>query len=183
MLAAIPRFLLCCAVFALLPRVVAAQPVQHGGPHDFDFEFGSWTAHVARLVQGTGSKATWAQYDGTSVVHPMWNGRSNVGELDVAGPAGHIVGMTIRLYDGKARQWRISWANANDPTIGTAMIGGFADGRGLFYDREMLDGKPIMWRFLFPEVSRDAFSLVQSFSRDDGRTWTANWKASFTRAR
>jgi hypothetical protein len=62
------------------------------------------------------------------------------------------------------------------------MIGQFAEGRGEFYNQELLEGRAIYVRFSFSDVSPASFRLEQAFSADGGRTWEANWIASFTRA-
>ena len=58
-------------------------PAVHDGQHDFDFEIGTWRTHIARLVHPLTGSNTWAEYDGTSVVRRVWNGRANLLELEV----------------------------------------------------------------------------------------------------
>ena len=111
----------------------------------------------------------------------VWNGRANLGELSVRGDAGHIEGLTLRLFNPQTRQWHISWANARDGMIGEPMTGGFKDGRGEFFGEEMFDGRVILVRFVFSEITRSSFRFEQAFSDDWGRTWEVNWKAAFTR--
>jgi uncharacterized protein (TIGR02246 family) len=148
---------------------------------DFDFEFGAWTAHISRLLAPLSGSDQWAEYTGTSVVRPVWNGRANLGELLVDGPAGRIEGMSLRVFDPATGQWRIHWANARDGQVGEAMVGGFADGRGLFYNREDFQGRPVLVRFVFSDITASAFRLEQAFSTDDGTSWEPNWIASFER--
>lgn len=164
---------LCCAVTA-----------QHGGPHDFDFEFGSWSAHLSRMTAPLSGSKTWVSYDGTSVVHRLLDGRENVGELQVGGSAGRIDGLTIRLYDPKARQWDIYWSNSRSPALDTTpMVGGFSHGRGVFYAHDELNGRPIEVRFVFSDVGPKFFRFEQAFSPDGGKTWEVNWIATFARDR
>jgi hypothetical protein len=151
------------------------------GQHDFDFEFGTWSARVSRLSKPlTGSK-TWIEYAGPSIVSRVWDGHANLGEIDLAGPAGRIRGLSLRLYDPATRQWRISWASINDGLLGTPMVGGFANGRGEFYNQETFDGRAIFVRFVFSEITAKSFRLEQAFSADGGRSWEANWIAQFSR--
>lgn len=154
---------------------------QYGGQHDFDFEFGSWKASLDRLAAPLSGSKTWNHYEGTSVVHSLLGGREDVGELQVSGPAGNINGITIRTFDAKARHWDIHWVNAANGVMTNPMQGGFSNGRGLFYANDTYNGKPIQVRFLFFDLTRDAFRFEQSFSGDGGRTWEVNWKATFTR--
>jgi len=149
--------------------------------HDFDFEFGRWTAKLSRRLRPLTGSNEWVAYEGTSVVHPLWQGRSNVGELDVTGPAGHIEGLTLRLYDPTARRWTVRFANSRDGDLTPGLVGGFTDGRGEFMDQEVMDGKPICVRFVFSEMTRDTFRFEQAFSADEGRTWEVNWVSTFTR--
>jgi hypothetical protein len=61
--------------------------------------------------------------------------------------------------------------------LGVPTVGGFANGRGVFYDRETWEGKPIVVRFVITPLGSDAVHFVQAFSADHGRTWETNWIA------
>jgi len=86
------------------PPSVAATvaSTERDGSHDFDFEFGTWKAHIRRLLRPLTHSTAWATYDGTSLLHKIWDGRANIGELEVRGEAGHIEGSSFRLYDTQA---------------------------------------------------------------------------------
>jgi len=167
---------------AQMPRPEArAAPELRDGAHDFDFEFGRWKAHIARRLKPLTGSTTWVEYDGLSVVRPVWGGQANLGELDVAGPAGRIQGMSLRLYDASARQWKIRWANSADSELGAPMVGSFANGRGLFYNQETLNGRAILVRFVFSNMAATGFRIEQAFSDDGGRNWEVNWISDFTK--
>jgi hypothetical protein len=171
--------LLLCGV--LLSAGVHAQAPPRDGQNDFDFEFGDWHAKVARLTQPLSGSATWVHYEGPSIVRRIWDGVGNLGEIDLAGPAGRIRGLSLRLYDPQARQWSIRWANARDGALGEPMIGGFANGRGEFYNQEQYEGRAVFVRFIFSDITANTFRLEQAFSADGGKTWEANWIATFER--
>jgi len=152
---------------------------QRDGRDDFDFEFGAWKVHISRRLRPLTGSTTWVEYDGTSTVRKVWNGAANLGELEVDGSAGHIEGLSLRLYNPQTQQWNISWSNANDGTIGPPMVGGFNNGRGEFYDQETLNGRAIYVRFIFSDITKSTFRLEQAFSDDGGKTWEANWLATF----
>jgi hypothetical protein len=174
------RITLLTASFFLLATAAVAQP-QQDGQHDFDFEFGTWQAHIARLLSPLTGDTTWVEYEGTSLVRPVWEGRANLGELHVNSPAGSIEGLSLRLYHPQTNQWHISWANSRDGLLGPAMIGGFKKGRGEFYNQELLNGRAIYVRFIFSDITPNAFKLKQAFSDDGGQTWEANWIATFAK--
>src|SRR5688500_6563394 len=112
------RCLLSCAlVVAGQPHPGLAQQTQRDGQHDFDFEIGTWKTRLSRLVHPlTGSK-TWAEYEGTSVVRKVWNGRANLVELEVEGPAGRIEGLSLRLYNPQSGQWSLNFSNVKGGTL------------------------------------------------------------------
>jgi len=152
--------------------------------HDFDFEIGSWKAHLKRLQHPLTGSNTWIDYDGTSVVSKLWNGRANIGELEVHNQTSHIEGLTLRLYNPKSHQWRLYWANSQDGTLSMPpTTGGFTNGKGEFFDQEDIQDKSIFVRFIFSDISSTSFRTEQAFSPDGTKTWEPNWIATITRDR
>lgn len=171
--------------FAELPVMSSSNPQQtaklRDGQHDFDFNFGTWKTHVSRLAHPlTGSKQ-WVEYDGTSVVSKVWDGGASLFELDVSGPAGRIEGMGLRLYNPETHQWSLSWANSSDGVINKPMIGEFKEGRGEFFDQEEFNGRIILARNGFYDITPNSSRFEQAFSADGGKTWETNWVMTFKR--
>jgi len=158
-------------------------PQRRDGQHDFDFEFGSWKTHLSRLQHPLSGSKTWLEYDGTSVVRQVWNGRANLVELEVDGPAGHIEGLSLRLYNPQSRQWSLNFSNSAGGTLSQPTIGEFKNGRGEFYDQEDLNGRAILVRFVIFDITPDSCHFEQSFSEDGGKTWEVNWIATDTRVK
>ena len=157
-------------------------PTLREGMHDFDFEIGSWKAHLRRLVKPLTGSTTWIELEGTSVVRKIWDGKANLGELEVSAGDKHVEGLTLRLYNPDSRQWRLSWANSNDGLLAVPTVGQFNNqGVGEFYDTEDFNGRAILVRFLFLDVTKDAFRTEQAFSTDGGKTWETNWIGTFTK--
>ena len=52
------------------------KPWVHDGRHDFDFELGTWNAHVRKLVHPLAGSQEWDTFDGTVVTRtlPMLEG-------------------------------------------------------------------------------------------------------------
>jgi len=118
-------------------------PERRDGQHDFDFEIGTWTTHLSRLLRPLTGSTEWVEHNGTSVVRAVWDGRANLVELDVDGSAGHIEGMSLRLYNPQTRQWSLYFASRGDGIMAPPAVGAFADGRGVFYGQESLAGRAI----------------------------------------
>jgi hypothetical protein len=174
------RLLAWALVLVLQPGVAGAQSARDGHA-DFDFEIGRWRTHLSRLVHPLSGSTTWVEYEGTTVVRPVWDGRANLVELDVQGPSGRIRGLSLRLYDPRARQWSLHFANANDGTLVRPAIGEFRDGRGEFHSQESFDGRAVFVRFVILVITPDSCRFEQSFSQDGGKTWEANWIATDVR--
>jgi hypothetical protein len=156
---------------------------ERDGQHDFDFEIGTWKTHLSRLVHPLTGSTTWIELEGTSVVRKVWNGRANLVELEVDGPAGHIEGLSLRLYNPQSHQWSLNFANSNDGTLGQPTIGKFKNGRGEFFDQETLNGRTILVRFIISDITPNSCRFEQSFSDDGGKTWEVNWIATDTRVK
>lgn len=175
----IKHALLALVLLVALAPAARAEAQAHDGRRDFDFEFGSWTMHLKRLVKPLSGSNEWVEYQGVSVVHPIWGGAANVGEIDISGPAGRIQGMSVRVYNPQSNQWNVSFASLRGGTLGLPMIGGFKDGRGEFYNQELFDGRAIFVRFVFSDITPRSFRIEQAFSADGGKTWEPNWISTF----
>ncbi|HTD75507.1 MAG TPA: hypothetical protein VK652_18405 [Steroidobacteraceae bacterium] len=165
----------------------AAAPSQAAAPrdgqHDFDFEIGTWKTHLKRLVHPLSGSTTWVELDGTTVVRKIWDGRANLAELETDASSGHLSVLSLRLYDPQARQWSLNTANAKAGTLGVPTVGEFKDGRGEFFDQETFNGRTILVRNVWSEITADSCRFEQAFSDDGGKTWEVNWIAVDTRVK
>jgi hypothetical protein len=181
-----------CRVSCLLPLVpqtalgeseAGSQSVtqQRDGQHDFDFNFGTWKTHVSRLQKPLTGSTTWVEYDGISVVREILSGHASLFELTADGPAGHLEGVGLRLYNPQSHQWSLNWANGKTGILGVPTIGQFKNGRGVFVDQESYDERMILVRNSFMDITPNSARFEQTFSADAGQTWEANWVMTFVR--
>ena len=159
----------------------AQAPAARGGQANFDFEIGRWRTEVKLLKKPLSGSTEWVEYEGTSVVHEFLDGRANLVELSIAGPAGRIEGVSLRLYHPKTGQWSIHYASARDGELTAPLHGRFANGRGEFYGDDKLGDRPIRVRFVITQEGADIARFEQAFSADGGATWEVNWIATDTR--
>ena len=185
-------FLLCSLALVLQPLQGFAQSNSGGAPatvpqqprdgqKDFDFEIGTWKTHLRRLQRPLTGSNTWVEYEGTTVVRKVWDGRANLVELDVTGPAGRIEALSLRLYNPESRQWSLNFAGVGSGTLSPPTIGEFKNGRGEFYNQETLNGRAILVRFVISDITPTSCRFEQAFSDDGGKTWEVNWIAVDTR--
>jgi hypothetical protein len=158
-------------------------PTEHDGQHDFDFEIGTWKTHLWRLVDPLTGSTKWVEYEGTSVVRKIWNGRANLVELEVDGPTGHIEGLNLRLYNPQSRQWSLNFASSRGGTLSPPTIGEFKNDRGEFSSPETLNERAILVRFVISDITPASCRFEQAFSDNGGKTWEVNWIAIDTRVK
>ena len=82
-----------------------------------------------------------------------------------------------------AHQWSLNTANANGGTVSVPTVGEFKNGRGEFFDQEPINGKTILVRNVWSDITADSCRFEQSFSDDGGKTWEVNWIAVDTRVK
>jgi hypothetical protein len=159
-------------------------PAMRDGQHDFDFELGSFKIHLKRLLHPLTGSTSWVEFDGTSVTRKIWDGRAQLEEFETdSAAAGHIEGLTLRLYDPRSHQWSLYWANSKGGSIFPPQIGEFKNGRGEFYAQDTLNGKSIFVRFIWSDTTTNTPHFEQSFSDDGGKTWEVNWITDQTRVK
>jgi len=151
---------------------------QRDGQRDFDFAPRRWEFHLRRLRDPLTGSSDWVEYRGESHARPLWEGRANIDEVRIESAEGEVIeGLTLRIYNRETGEWSLYWANARNGTLSLPpTVGTFAeDGRGEFYDREELNGRSILVRFVWSDITPTTAHFEQSFSEDDGQSWEVNW--------
>lgn len=178
-------FLLC--VLSAFPQTAPSSAgatqsaTQRDGQHDFDFNLGNWKTHIRRLVHPLTGSSTWVAMNGTVVVRKVWDGRAQLEEIEADSSTGHFEGLTLFLYNPEAHQWNMNFTNSGDGTFSAPSVGEFKNGRGEFYDQEAYQGRTIMVRIVWSDITPDSHHFEQSFSDDGGKTWEPNFVATLTR--
>jgi hypothetical protein len=152
------------------------------GSHDFDWEIGSWTTQLRYLPEPLVGSTRWVEYRGASEVRAVLGGRANLVELSVKGVSGQIEGVSLRLYNPKARQWTLNFAGLGNGLLTPPVSGAFdKQGRGTFYGIDTVNDRSVLVRFLILDVTPNSARFEQAFSADGGATWETNWIATDTR--
>jgi hypothetical protein len=159
-------------------KVVAAD-----GQHDFDFNIGVWTTHIKRILDPLSGATHSIELVGTVTVRKVWDGRAQLEEIEADGPNGHWGGLTLFLYNPEAHQWSQTFANSKSGLLTTPLIGAFKDGRGELFAQETVDGRSILVRGLWSEITPDAHRFEQSYSNDGGKTWSPAFIGKLTRVK
>ena len=159
-------------------------PTERDGQHDFDPLIGAWKYHLKKLLHPLTGSTTWIEFDGTGVCFKVWDGRAELDTIEVDSPAaGHIEGLTLRLYNPQSHQWRLYRANSKNGILDPPQIGEFKNGRGEFFAQDTVNGKAILVRFVWTNLTTSTPHFEQSFSDDGGKTWEVNWITDQTRVK
>jgi hypothetical protein len=159
-----------------------AATITRDGQRDFDFETGTWAIRMKRLAHPLSGSSEWVSPDGYShIVRKVWNGRASLAELENDRPTAHFDGLMLRLYDPRSHEWSIYWGSSKTGTLDTPLVGHFTNGRGEFFQHDKYQGKPILVRVVYSDITPTSFHTEQAYSPDDGKTWETNLSQSFTR--
>lgn len=150
-----------------------------GQPGEFDFLAGEWRIRHRRLKSA--ASGAWDEFDGEATCWTILDGVGSVEELRI--PARDFSGMGLRLLDRETRVWSDFWVNAKSGVLGAAgLTGGFVDGAGVFTAEDTDDGKPIVVRGIWDEITPTSCRWRQGVSRDGGAHWDDNWIMHWRRA-
>ena len=157
---------------------------QRDGSHDFDFLIGDWKAHVRRLPERLKGSNVWVEYNGISNHKKLLDSNANFEEFDVSSPDKklRIKAQTLRLYNPESRQWSIYLVDLDKGTLDLPPVVGQFDGkRGEFYNQQMWEGRAVLVRYVWLDISPKSSRMEQSFSGDGGKTWEVNWICELSR--
>ncbi len=164
----------------------AAQPPKaevRDGQHDFDFNIGVWKTHIRRILNPLSGSANSIELVGTVTVRKVWDGRAQLEEIEADGPKGHWEGLTLFLYNPDAHQWSQSFANSKSGVLISPLIGEFKNGRGELFSQDSFNGRSILVRGTWSDISPDSHHFEESYSQDGGKTWAPAFIANLTRER
>ena len=150
--------------------------------HDFDFLPGTYRVHHRRLVARLAGSDEWQEFDGMSTAWPILGGAGNVDDNVLELPDGTYRAISIRTFDPSTDQWRIWWLDGRAPArLDPPVTGSFENGIGTFIGDDTFNGRPILVRYLWSNITDRTWRWEQSFSPDGGTTWEANWIMDGTR--
>lgn len=153
----------------------AIPPKATGKPGDFDFLTGKWKIKNRRRKD-----QEWDEFDGEATVFGLLGGIGSVEELRI--PARNFSGMGLRLLDVEKRIWADYFVNAKSGVLQPPpALGSFVNGVGTWDSDDVEDGKPVIYRGVWDQITPRSCRWFQAASRDDGKSWEENWIMQWTR--
>lgn len=174
-----------CGLFAVFQPVAGyaqpKEPIARDGARDFDFNIGTWKTHIRRLLHPLSGSTEAIELNGTVTVRKVWSGRAQLEEIEADGPNGHWEGTTLFLYNPQSHQWSQTFADSKNGMLGRPLIGAFANGRGELVSQDMLQGRAILIRGVWSNITADAHHFQEEYSGDGGKSWEPAFVADLTR--
>lgn len=149
------------------------------GRQDFAFFHGRWQIRNERLRQRLVGSTDWEVFEATQECAPVLDGLGNIDDFVTdwgrPGASEAFIGMTLRLFNPETRQWSLYWAGNHDGVLEPPVVGRFENGVGTFTGTLQHEGRPVLARFTWDQISANAAHWQQAFSTDDGQSWETNW--------
>jgi hypothetical protein len=178
---------LTAAVLAFAPAAIAADAtatqaaITRDGSHDFDFDLGVWHTEITRRLHPLSGSIDAMKLSGTVTIRKVWGGKAQIEEIEADGPKGHWEGMSLFLYDPAAHQWSQTFVGAANGTFTGGMVGSFHDGKGELFAQDTLDGRSILVRATWSDITPTSHRYWEDYSADGGKTWDLSFMALKTK--
>jgi hypothetical protein len=134
---------------------------------ELDFWIGDWDARWGEAGRGT-NRLTRILND--KVIREDFSG---------GGPNGHLVGLSLSVFDAHQGVWHQTWVDDSGGYI--ELLGGRADGCFSFWREAHEVGPTARQRMVFRDVQSGSFRWTWELSEDGGTTWTIRWDIAYTR--
>lgn len=149
---------------------------------DFDFWVGIWKARHCRLRERLVGCDEWIEFGGTSEVRKILDGSGIIEDNLLDLPGAPYKAASLKIFDPETQNWIIWWVDGRYPErADPPVVGGFADGVGIFHADDVFNGEPIRVRFIWSHITPRSCRWEQAFSADAGRSWETNWTMQFER--
>jgi hypothetical protein len=183
--------LLVAAAAILVPAAsaLAAEPaptqaaITRDGSHDFDFDFGVWHTDITRRLHPLTDSTETMKLSGTVTIRRVWGGKAQVEEIEADGPKGHWEGMSLFLYDPAAHQWSENFVGSAAGTFSPGFVGSFSNGKGELFQQDTLDGRSVLVRAIWSDITPTSHKYEEDYSADGGKTWDLSFLAIKTKLR
>lgn len=132
----------------------------------FDFWLGEWDV-------------TWGEGErGSNRVESILDGRVIQENFD-GNPSMPFRGMSLSVYKARLGKWQQTWVD-NEGNY-WHFSGEFKDGRMILSTEDLIEGKKVLLRMVFYNISADRFDWKWQRSGDGGQTWQTRWEITYTR--
>ena len=135
--------------------------------HLFDFWLGDWDATWGEDQHGTNRVTAILDH---AVILENFDGR----------PSTPLIGMSTSVYNVPLGKWQQTWVDNQGGYLD--FIGEFADGKMILARRANLNGRSVLQRMVWYDITPDRFEWNWERSTDEGQTWQVLWAIHYVRS-
>ena len=164
-------------LLALTPNLVAQQPATTPDPcaaaeqKELDFWVGEWDLTWPGQNKGDVDH-------GTNSIRRIMDG-CVVQENFSGGASMHLRGTSVSTFDLKSRHWKQTWVDNEGGYLD--FVGDFKDGKMILEREAVRNGKKIVQRMVWKNITPNEFDWSWEASQDGGKTWQVNWPIHYKR--
>lgn len=149
------------------PADSQAVPCSAPEASQFDFWVGAWDVTWADSGHGT-----------NTITKPL--GQCVIEEHFADLDTNSLKGMSVSVYDPRHKQWQQTWVDNQGGYM--VFTGGFADGKMILSRKATRpDGKEVVQRMVWHDITADSLIWDWQASEDNGTTWKTNWQILYKR--
>ncbi len=132
----------------------------------FDFWLGDWDLTWGE--DGRGTNRITAVLD-KRVIQEQFDGT----------PSTPLRGLSVSTYNTTLGKWQQTWVDNSGSYLD--FVGEFADGKMILSREATLQGKPILQRMVWYNITKQALDWNWERSEDGGETWQIMWQIRYQR--
>ncbi len=151
--------------------------------HNFDFLVGKSTVLNRRLKERLTGCDEWIEFTAEMETKKMYNGLILMDEMKTDYFGDDFIGLSIRMLNPETNIWTIYWADtmSHERKLNEQVVGEFKDGIGLFYGKELFEGKEMDLRFRWTKETENTALWEQAYFNKNNQDWETNWTMLFTK--
>lgn len=143
---------------------------------DFDFLAGKWTMENRKLKSRLNGCTEWITFESSDEnLGTILHGAGNLDFYRTTFDGKPYEGLTLRLFNPKTKLWSLYWVASDVGVLDPPVVGSFEGNIGMFYGKDVFQGKPILFVFKWDKTDPDNPVWSQAFSADNGITWEWNY--------
>jgi hypothetical protein len=89
--------------------------------------------------------------------------------------------MSVSAYNIKTGKWQQTWVDSEESYLD--FTGEFKDNRMVLQRKAMMDGKEVLQRMLWYDITKNRLTWNWERSDDEGKTWTVLLQIKYSRKR
>lgn len=146
-------------------------PCSAAQQQQFEFWIGEWD------LSWPGAKPGEVAH-GTNSIKRILDG-CVVQESFSGGDVMHLRGTSVSTFDTRAGVWKQTWVDNEGGYLD--FVGEFKNGQMILRREALRNGKKIMQRMVWKNISSNEFDWSWEASNDGGKTWQVNWPIHYKR--